>query len=129
MRPFYLYGSLIKLHQYALSYTTPEKHTEDGETIPSESKTEYFPDLNSLEEGQAMLERFEGCTGFTTEKLDTAGLQWLEDIDVGEEQSMEKAIEIWQMGEEAYQDLLNTPTIEDYLVDLDYRLSKAELGL
>ena len=129
MRPFYLYGSLIKLYQYALTYTTPETENEEGEVIPSETKTTYFPDLDSLEEGQLILEKLEGCTGFSSAPLDTNNVAWLEDIDVGEEQSIEKAVEIWEMGEEAYRDSLNIPTIEDYLVDLDYRMSKAELGL
>lgn len=118
MRPFCLCGQFIRLFRHEISYTTPEG-------VKQTDKVPYTPD--EVKE-RARLEAT-GCTEITFKSITTAGLEWLDGIDVGEEMSMEKAIEIWQMGEAAYTKSKNQPTVEDYLIDLDFRVSKTELGI
>lgn len=63
------------------------------------------------------------------EEVDNIGFEWLDGLTFTQEQlqndEVEKAIE---MGKMAYFNMLNAPTVEDYLLELDYRLAKFELG-
>ena len=117
-RPFFLSGTTITLYRYSLSFLDSEGN----------SKTSYFFNMAALEYEKSMLQE-NGCTGFVTAELDTSTVEWLEGINVDEGESMEQAVAIWQMGETAYWQMINAPTTDEYLVDLDYRLSKIELGI
>ena len=117
MRPFGLLGNVIQLYHYQLAYTD-----KDGT-----QQIAYEIDMPNIEATQQRLER-EECCNFIVSEIDTTEVNWLEGLDVGE-CNMEKAIELWQMGEKAYNEMLNAPTTEQYLLDLDFELSKLKLGL
>ena len=118
MRPFCLYGQTITLFHYSLSYKDRDGVSQERGCVT----------MRELEVGQTRLEE-EGASDFVTAELDLTDVEWLEGITVDEGYSMEQAVEIWQMGKTAYMEKINTPTIEEYLVDLDFRMSKVELGI
>ena len=114
-RPFLLQGNTIQIYRYQLNYTDAEGNKQ----------THYAIDLPNIEAEQDRLER-DGA--FTVSELYTTDFEWLDGLDIGE-CNMEKAVEIWKAGEAAYIAALNAPTEAEYLLDLDFRMSKLELGL
>lgn len=67
-----------------------------------------------------------GFEFFDVTPLDVTDIEWMDGIFVDD--SFSEALRIYEMGEQAYLESLRT-TPENYALDLDYRLSKIELGL
>ncbi len=111
------YGDELQLIRYEV--TVMREH--DGEMCP-----EVYG-VVTVEERDRLLERYPNSE-FT--EVDNSGYEWLDGMVWTQEQlrngEFDAAVE---MGEAAYTELKNAPTTDDYLIDLDYRMSKLELGI
>lgn len=70
--------------------------------------------------------------GGEIEKIDTTEHEWLDGIEVADvPDTFVEAVKIYEMGQAAYQELLNTPTPEEdtmaMMVDHEYRLTVLEV--
>lgn len=130
MYPFRMYGRVIEINRYSVTYKEqpPEILSPDGDEIPEQSPikhTEYIP---TQEEANAIAER----TGGIVTALDTSEYEWLDGIEVSDvPDTFAEAVKIHEMGQAAYQELLNTPTPEEdtmaMMVDHEYRLTVLEV--
>lgn len=108
MNLFYLQGNQIQLYKYQLSYKDPK----------GEDQIVYFPSNEEVElHKNRLLKQFSAdgneAPEFVITDLDTSSVSWMDGIDVGDEQQMKKAEEIFEMGKDAYMESLETTTIED----------------
>ena len=130
MCPFCMYGRIIEINRYCVTYQEqlPALTQPDGEDTPEQGPiecTEYVP---TQEEANAIAER----TGGTVTALDTTAYEWLDGIEVTDvPDTFSEAVKIYEMGQAAYQELLNTPTPEEdtmaMMVDHEYRLTILEV--
>ena len=120
MVKFRMCGRVIEILRWRVDYT--EEFLTVGEN--GETQTEYF--TNDTE-----AEAFAARTGGTKTKLEIfQDDEWLDGLEVEDvPDTYARALEFAKMGEQAYKAMINAPTIEEYAIDLDYRLSKIELGL
>ena len=127
MYPFRMYGRIIEINRYSITHQEqfPELPQLNGEENPVQKVTEYVP---TQEEVNAIAER----TGGTVTALDTSEYEWLDGIEVADvPDTMAEAVKIYEMGQAAYQELLNTPTPEEdtmaMMIDHEYRLTVLEV--
>ena len=111
------YGDTLQLIRYELTVTQEhdgEEYTEVYTAVTDEEKDkllEHYPDAAVTE-------------------IDNTGYEWLDGMTFTQEQLKNGELErIMKMGQEAYEEMMNAPTAEEYLLDLDYRMSKLELGI
>lgn len=98
---FRVNGSLVELLHHYIKYT-------DGE---GNENTVFVRDQQEVELMKRQLEIFEEATDFVVGNIDTSSYDWLEGLDVGtQDNAMQKAIEIYNMGEQAYLDSINAPS-------------------
>lgn len=64
----------------------------------------------------------------TVEEADISDIKWVENVELTSDNKSAELQNLIDMGEEQYNISLTTTT-EDYLTELDYRLSLIELGL
>lgn len=119
MYPFRMYGRIIEINRYSVTY---QEQFPEQEPI---ERTEYVP---AQEEANAIAER----TGGTVTALDTSEYGWLDGIEVADvPDTFAEAIKIYDMGQAAYVELLNTPTSEEdtmaMMIDHEYRLTVLEV--
>jgi hypothetical protein len=126
MHPFRMYGRIIELNRYSVTYQEqlPALPEEETEQEPIE-RTEYVP---TKEEADSIAAR----TGGTVTALETGEYEWLDGIEVSDvPDTFAEAIKIYEMGQTAYQELLNTPTPEEdtmaMMIDHEYRLTILEV--
>lgn len=94
-------GSLVELLHHYITYT-------DGE---GNENTVFVRDQQEVELMKRQLEIFEEAINFVVGDIDTSSYEWLDGIDVGtQDNAMQKAIEIYNMGEQAYLDSKNAPS-------------------
>lgn len=126
MIKFRTHGRIVELLRWKVEYTkTIIVSDENGNIKELEDKrTEYFP-------CEADADNCISRTGGTKSAIDVEPkYEWLDGLKVEDvPNTYKRAVEIAEMGEEAYKATLNAPTTDEYLVDLDYRLSMIELGL
>lgn len=108
MNLFYLQGNQIQLYKYQLFYKGPK----------GEDQIVYFPSNEEAEfHKNRLLKQFSAdgneAPEFVITDLDTSSVSWMDGIDVGNEQQMKKAEEIFEMGKDAYMESLESTTIED----------------
>ena len=130
MYPFRMYGRIIEINRYSVTYqeqfsSLPQP---DGEETPEQEPTERIEYVPTQEEANAIAER----TGGTVTALDPAEYEWLDGIEVADvPDTFSEAVKIYEMGQAAYQELLNTPTPEEdtmaMMVDHEYRLTILEV--
>lgn len=116
--PIQVQGSIIEIYHYLLKY----EETNDGVSL---QKSEGFVTQEEAEQQKCFLETYEeeqlingkivkipiSYSNFSIEVLDTSSFKWLDGIDVGtQDNAMQKAIEIYNMGEQAYLDSKNAPS-------------------
>lgn len=124
MYPFRMYGRIIEINRYAVTYQEQFTAMPDNEQNFIE-RTECVP---TQEEAEAIAER----TGGTVTALETGEYEWLDGIEVADvPDTFAEAIKIYEMGQAAYQELLNTPTPEEdnmaMMIDHEYRLTILEV--
>ena len=130
MYPFRMYGRIIEINRYSVTYQEqlPELPQSDNEETPEQSPIERTEYVSTQEEANAIAERTSG----TVTALDTTTYEWLDGIEVPDvPDTFSKAVKIYEMGQAAYQELLNTPTPEEdtmaMMVDHEYRLTILEV--
>lgn len=130
MYPFRMYGRIIEINRYSVTYQEqpPILPQPDGEETPEQEPTERIEYVPTQEESDAIAER----TGGTVTALDTTEYEWLDGIEVADvPDTFAEAIKIYEMGQAAYQELLNTPTPEEdtmaMMIDHEYRLTVLEV--
>lgn len=130
MYPFRMYGRIIEINRYAVTYQEqfPSLPQPDGEETPEQEPTERIEYVPTQEEADAVAER----TGGTVTTLDTTTYEWLDGIEVVDvPDTFSEAVKIYEMRQAAYQELLNTPTPEEdtmaMMVDHEYRLTILEV--
>ena len=127
MQAFRMYGRIIEINRYSVTYEEqlpplPDQEPEEPETI---QRVEYAP---TKEEADAIAER----TGGTVSPLETSEYDWLDGIEVDDvPDTFSEAVKICEMGQAAYEEFLNTPTPEEdnmaMMVDHEYRLTILEV--
>ncbi len=130
MQAFRMYGKIIEVNRYSVTYEEqlpappplPDQEPEEPETVP---RVEYVP---TKEEADAIAER----TGGTVSPLETSEYDWLDGIEVDDvPDTFSEAVKIYEMGQAAYEEFLNTPTPEEdsmaMMVDHEYRLTILEV--
>lgn len=127
MQAFRMYGRIIEINRYSVTYEEqlsplPDQEPEEPETI---QRVEYVP---TKEEADAIAER----TGGTVSLLETSEYDWLDGIEVDDvPDTFSEAVKIYEMGQAAYEEFLNTPTPEEdnmaMMVDHEYRLTILEV--
>lgn len=122
MVKFRMYGRIIQLLRWSVEYT--EIIPTDDSKTEEYSRTEYFI-------GEDEADKCAKRTGGVKTAIEVAPEdEWLDGLEVEDvPDTYARATEIIQMGEAAYNAAANAPTVEEYLIDLDYRQSKIELGL
>ena len=130
MYPFRMYGRIIEINRYSVTYQEqfPTFSQPDGEETPQQESIEHIEYVPTQEEANAVAER----TGGTVTTLDTTTYEWLDGIEVADvPDTFAEAVKIYEMGQAAYQELLNTPTPEEdtmaMMVDHEYRLTVLEV--
>lgn len=115
MYPFRMYGRSIQICTYSVQFTNGE------DTEKTEKRY-----CCSYEEALAIAALNNGAI----QPLENENYMWMDGIEVADvPDTFSEAVRIYEMGEAAYLEELNQPTEADYLVELDYRLSKLELGV
>ncbi len=98
MQAFRMYGRIIEVNRYAVSYEEqlpplPDQDTEEPETI---HRVEYLP---TKEEADAIAQR----TGGTVSPLEAGEWEWLDGIEVDDvPDTFSEAVKIQEMGQAAY---------------------------
>lgn len=130
MYPFRMYGRIIEINRYSVTYQEqpPVIPPPEGEQTPEQSPIEHIEHVPTQEEANAIAER----TGGTVTALDISEYEWLDGIEVDDvPDTFAEAIKIYEMGQAAYQELLNTPTPEEdnmaMMIDHEYRLTILEV--
>ena len=130
MYPFRMYGRVIEINRYSVTYKEqlPEIPSPDSEETPQQESIERIEYVPTQEEANAIAERTSG----TVTALDTSEYEWLDGIEVSDvPDTFAEAVKIYDMGQAAYQELLNTPTPEEdtmaMMVDHEYRLTVLEV--
>ena len=110
------YGDTLQLIKYELTVT--QEH--DGEEY-----TESFTAVTD-EEKDSLLQRYSGAT---VTVVDNAGYEWLDGMTFTQEQlkngELEKAME---MGQEAYEEMLNAPTQDEINAMLMLEIAELKAG-
>ena len=119
--PFQMYGRTVQIYHFQAVYTEYQLDN-DGELVEVEI-TAQFP-----------TEKEAKRTGGSVTTLDTTAYEWLDGIEVDDvPDTYAEAVKLYEMGQAAYETMLNTPSAEDDLlamtVDHEYRLTLLELGL
>ena len=127
MQAFRMYGKIIEVNRYSVTYEEqlpplPDQEPEEPEII---QRVEYVP---TKEEAEAIAER----TGGTVSPLETSEYDWLDGIEVDDvPDTFSEAVKIYEMGQAAYEEFLKTPTPEEdnmaMMVDHEYRLTILEV--
>lgn len=130
MYPFRMYGRTIEINRYSVTYQEqpPSLPQLDGEEILEQESIERIEYVPTQEEANAIAER----TGGTVIALEASEYEWLDGIEVADvPDTFAEAVKIYEMGQAAYQELLNTPTPEEdtmaMMVDHEYRLTILEV--
>lgn len=130
MQAFRMYGKIIEVNRYSVTYEEqlptppplPDQEPEEPETV---QRVEYVP---TKEEADVIAER----TGGTVSPLETSEYDWLDGIEVDDvPDTFSEAVKIYEMGQAAYEEFLNTPTPEEdnmaMMIDHEYRLTILEV--
>lgn len=110
---FRMQGNVIELAKWTVTYEMDE--SEQTEIACSD------------EEKSAIVSRLEALdiTPSVT-AVEQPEYDWLNGMEVAD---LDEAWRLAELGQEAYLVEVNAPSETDYLVELDYRLSKMELGV
>lgn len=129
---FQLEDRTIKISRYKVTYYQHyDSYVEGVEANESTLNERYF---KTAEDAQGFIDRYlnkhKALEYVETIELDTSLYEWLDGIEIPSNYTCAQTFidELVAMGEEEY-NLSLTTTTEDYLFDLDYRLSLIELGL
>lgn len=122
---FFIEDKIIHLNQYrfVVRYYHDIGKTEydDRETYTTESGADAFE--------KGFVAKHQLLELLSKEKLDTSEYEWMEGIEIQTQDTAREIAEIASYGSlEAYQASLQE-TRDEYLLDLEYRVSMMELGL
>lgn len=129
---FQLEDGIIKISRYKVTYYQHfGSYVEGVDADESTLNERYF---KTAEDAQGFVDRYlakhKALEYVETIELDTSLYEWLDGIEIPVNYTCAQTFidELIAMGEEEY-NLSLTTTTEDYLFNLDYRLSLVELGL
>ena len=115
MYPFCLQGNKIEIFRYKLNYS--------DYSVEGEEQVFYSTNLETAENEKA---HNPYAAEGTIQELDVSSAEWIDGLIV---ESAEEAERIWDLGQVKYQAAQNSSTIDEFLLDLDYRTSLLELGV
>ena len=129
---FFIEDNLIKVYTYKCKYIekiNAEKSIE-LEVYLAETGTSNLVNNTVESFKKDYVDKHQLLEITNVEKLDISDIEWMDGIPVDKSyDSSSKYIEyLLSIGKEAYEQSLVTTT-EDYMTDLDYRLSLIEMGL
>lgn len=116
-----------KIHLY--KYRITVRHYENLDKTEYADR-DYYVDEAGVEEWEVnVIPKHQLLELLSKEKLDTSEYEWMEGIELQTQDTAREIAEIASYGSlEAYQASLQE-TRDEYLLDLEYRISAMELGL
>lgn len=123
--PFTLYGRMIQIHRYKVTYNEEILGTvEDGE--PVLQTVERVRRCNTREQAEAVAAAH---NGIITE-LDSATYEWLDGIEVADvPDTYAEAVKLYEAGQAAYEAELSKPTPEEQAAALEQQVTDLQMAL
>lgn len=123
--PFSMYGRMIQIHRYKVSYQEEILGTvENGE--PALETAERVRPCNTREQAEAVAAAHRGAIT----ELDSSAYEWLDGIEVANvPDTYAEAVKLYEMGQAAYEAEKSKPTPEEIIASQGEQITDLQMAL